>query len=61
MRFAAKSDVVGVRVYYVMLSERYVSFEFTRVVVSRSPGEIHVTINLVFSLLLHGCYEGFPF
>ena len=28
--------------------------------VSRSPDEIHVGITLVFFLLLHGCYEGFP-
>jgi len=29
-------------------------------VVSRSPDEIRAGITLVFFLLLHGCYEGFP-
>jgi len=28
--------------------------------VSRSPDEIRAGITLVFFLLLHGCYEGFP-
>jgi len=28
--------------------------------VSRSPVEIRAGITLVFFLLLHGCYEGFP-
>ena len=32
MPFAAKCDVVGVEVWDIMLSERYVWFEFTGVV-----------------------------
>ena len=31
-----------------------------RALLSRSPDEIPVGITLVFFLLLHGCYEGFP-
>jgi len=32
MPFAAKREVIGVRMYNISLSERYAPFEFTRVV-----------------------------
>ena len=31
-----------------------------RALLSRAPGEIRVRIALVFFLLLHSCYKGFP-
>jgi len=48
---------------YVLLKVNSVQssqMQIHRLTVSPSPDEIRVGITLVFFLLLHGCYEGFP-